>query len=740
MRSFFLAAAVYLLCAFSAQAAHGISVFGDLKYPPDFDHFDYANPDAPKGGVFRDAAIGSFDSLNPFILKGKPASGVQGIYDTLMESSADEPLSKYGLIAESVELAPDKGSVTFTLRPEAKFHDGHPITADDVVFSFDTLTKHGHPFYRTYYHDVLKAEALDEHTVRFTFATTANRELPLIVGELPVLPKHYWQGRDFSVSSLDIPLGSGPYRVIAVDAGKSITYQRVPDYWGKDLPVNKGRHNFDRMIVEYYRDASVAMEAFKAGRYDFRQENVARNWAMGYTFPAVSRGHVKVEEIPHDIPTGMQAFAMNTRREIFADARVRQALTLAFDFEWSNATLFHGAYSRTDSYFSNSIYASSGMPTAEEMALLEPFRDSLPPEIFTQSFSLPASDGKGFNRENLLKARDLLKEAGYVVRDKKLVNATTGKPLEIEFLLSSSNFERIVSPYLRNLERLGIRARIRTVDASQYQTRLEQYDFDIIVHVYGQSLFPGNEQRNYWTSEKADQPGGQNYIGIKNPAVDAMVEKIISAHSMEELTTATHALDRVLLWNYYAIPQWHVRTFRVAYWDKFAKPAIAPKYGLGLDTWWSKNPVTAVDNAIPLMLSPAPVNTEKHEQAPAEQKEPEAQAPAEETFPAEETPAPDAGVEEPLPPVEDVPPEAVPAEAPATPMPVEEVPQPNVETPEAAPAAPPTAEQPKVENAPASQPAEAAPVKVQKPKQSAPKAKKPVKTKPDNWNPRARGK
>ncbi len=567
---------------------HAISPFGDVKYPPNFDHFDYVNPKAPKGGVLRQHDVGTFDSLNGFILKGRPAQGLSAIYDTLLESSEDEPFSRYGLLAEKIMVTPDQRAVHFRLRPEAKWHDGVPITADDVVFSFNILMEKGHPLYQQTYRDVEEVEALSPDEVRFTFKTAENRELPLLVGELPILPKHFWADKDFTQSGTAIiPMGSGPYKIGKFVPGRSIEYDRVQDYWGKDLAVNRGRNNFDVMSIDYYRDATVALEAFKAGAYDLRLENVARDWARAYDFPAMREGLARKEAIPHAIPTGMQAFVFNTRRPIFTDVRVREALSLAYDFEWANKTLFFRLYTRTQSYFSNSFYAAVGTPRGKELAMLEPFRNTLPPRVFDEEFKTSKTDGSGFGRDNLLQATELLKQAGWNTKDGKLVNAK-GDNFEFQVLLSAPNFERVLAPYLKNLKRLGITATMRTVDSSQYQKRLENYDYDMTMHVFGQSLFPGNEQLAYWHSSRAETAGGLNMAGIKNPVVDALTEKLVTAQDLETLIDSARALDRVLLWNFYVIPNWHSRTFRLAYWNKFGRPEKAPIYSIGLESWWTK--------------------------------------------------------------------------------------------------------------------------------------------------------
>ncbi|MCB2081272.1 MAG: ABC transporter substrate-binding protein [Rickettsiales bacterium] len=574
------------VCHPDATCTHALAIWGDPKYPTDFQHFDYVNPDASKGGDVTQVAIGTYDNLNGFILKGVSAAGMGMIYDTLLTKSEDEPFTGYGLLAEGIELANDRSWVIFHLRPEAKWHDGVPITAEDVVFTFNTKITEGHPHYRSYYREVEKVEALSAHQVKFTFSSTTNRELPLIVGEMGILPKHYYDTVDFTKTTLEPPLGSGPYKVEQVDAGKSIRYVRVPDYWGKDLPVNRGQNNFGSITYEYYRDATVAIEAFKAGKYDLRSEYISKVWATAYDIPAVKDGRIIKEEIPHENPTGMQAFVMNLRRDKFSDPRVREALGCAFDFEWTNHNIFYDAYTRTTSYFSNSEYASSGLPEGKELVLLESLKDKVPSSVFTEKFTVPVTDGSGNNREQLRKAKALLEEAGWVVKDGVRVNAETGQPLDIEILLSSPAYERPTSPFVRNLKRLGIQASIRTIDAAQYIKRMEEFDFDMVIGSFGQSLSPGNEQKDYWHSSSADIPGSRNVAGIKDEAVDILVEKVVQAESKEDLVAAAHALDRVLLHHHYVIPQYHVRSFRVAHWNRFGKPAVRPKYSLGFGTWW----------------------------------------------------------------------------------------------------------------------------------------------------------
>lgn len=572
-----------------AQPQHGLAMHGTLKYPSDFTHFDYVNPDAPKGGELRLADQGPFDSLNPFITKGQTPDGAALPFDTLMDSAADEPFSEYGLIAETVETPPDRSWVTFTLRKQARWHDGQPITADDVIFSLETLRTKGAPHYRFYYAGVDKVEKLGERRVKFSFKPGDNRELPLILGQLPILPRHYWQGKTFDETTLVPPLGSGPYRVGKFEPGRFITYERVVDYWAKDMPTQKGRYNFDRIRYDVYRDATVALEALKAGEYDLRQENESKKWATGYSdWDAVKTGKAVLREFRHGMPSGMQGYAFNLRRPLFSDVRVREALAQAFDFEWANRNLFYGQYARTNSYFDNSELAAKGLPEADELALLEPLRAQVPPQVFSQEYQSPPTDPELGIRPNLRRAVALLEQAGWQVVDGKLVDAG-GQPFRFEILLNSPAFERITLPFARNLKRLGIDANVRTVDPTQYVNRVREFDFDMIVMVWGQSLSPGNEQSMYWSSEAADQPGSRNVGGIRNPAVDVLIDKVIAAPDRRQLVAATRALDRVLLWNWYVIPQWHSPLIRVALWDKFGQPDMVPMQGWQMHALWAKN-------------------------------------------------------------------------------------------------------------------------------------------------------
>lgn len=571
----------------AANPQHGLSMYGELKYPPEFQHFDYVNVDAPKGGTASQDAIGTFDSFNPFIIKGAAADGIGMIYDSLLTRAQDEAFSLYGLLAESLEVADNRSWIIFNINPKARFSDGQPVTAEDVIYSFKLLREQGSPFYQSYYREISAIEALSERRVKFSFSASENRELPLIVGEVSILPKHYWEQRDFSQPSLDVPIGSGPYVIDSFDAGRTINYKRNPDYWAADLPVNRGRFNFDNLRYDYYKDGNVALEAFKGGEYDFRQETSSKQWATGYKGSVFDEGKIITRNIIHENPTGMQAFILNTRKPYFADSRVRQALAYAFDFEWTNKNIFYNAYTRTHSFFSNSEMAATELPTADELKILEPVRDQVPPEVFTQIYKAPTTKGDGKTRGQLRSALRLLKSAGWALKDGHLLGPD-GKQMTFEILLVQPAFERIVAPFSRNLERMGIKPTVRVIDASQYINRVRSFDFDIIVSGFGQSSSPGNEQREYWHSSTADQPGSRNMIGIKNPAIDYLVEQLIQAPNRKQLVLRTRALDRVLQWNHYVIPQYHINSYRVAYWDKFGYPAVHPKYSLGFDTWWVK--------------------------------------------------------------------------------------------------------------------------------------------------------
>jgi microcin C transport system substrate-binding protein len=589
------------------QWRHALSLFEEPRYAPGFKHFDYVNPAAPKAGVVRAIANGSFDNFNLVLgrVKGTLAAGVGLAFDTLLIGSFDEVSAEYGLLAEAVSHPADFSSVTYRLRAEAKFHDGKPVTAEDLIFSFETFKKLD-PQIAAYYNHVVKAEKTGEREVTFTFDAPGNRELPLILGQLNVLPKHWWEGtdasgkkRDITATTLEPPLGNGAYRVKSFEPGRNIVYERVKDYWGKDLNVNIGRDNFDELRFEYFRDATVAIEAFKADHVDWRTENSAKNWATAYDFPAVKEKRVLLEEFQINNSGVMQAFAFNIRREKFQDPKLRRAFNFAFDFEEMNKQIFYGQYKRIASYFEGLELASSGLPQGEELAILETVRDKVPPEVFTTAYSNPVAGSPDKVRANLREAIRLLKEAGYEIRNQKLVNAKTGEPFTVEFLASDPASERFILFYKPSLERIGVSVTVRTVDDAQYENRLRQWDYDIITGVWGQSLSPGNEQRGFWSSQAADMPGSRNLVGIKNPAVDALVERVIFAKTREELVAATKALDRVLLWNHYVVPQWTYGKVRSARWDRFGRPEVLPKYGFGAFPtiwWWDQEKVAKLGN------------------------------------------------------------------------------------------------------------------------------------------------
>jgi microcin C transport system substrate-binding protein len=573
---------------------HALSLIGEPKYPAGFDHFDFVNPDAPKGGLVRMADIGSFDSLNPVLYKGETAGGLGLVYENLMADSLEEPSTSYGLIAEWASYPADYSSVTFKLRDDARWHDGKPITPDDVIYSLE-VNKAANPRLGLYYKNVARAEATGPNEVTFYFDVKNNRELPMIMGQLTILPKHWWTGTDASgnqrdpmKTTLEVPLGSGPYRIKEVKPGRSIAYERVKDYWGKDLAVNRGQWNYDEIRFEYYRDETVAFESFKAGNLDYWQETSAKNWATAYDFAAVKNGFVKRQEVPIGRTQPMQAFVLNLRRPQFADRRVRQAFNLAFDFEWANKNLFYGQYARVGSYFQGSeLAAPPAPPEGRELEILTEMKDGLPPEVFTEVHRNPVNDSPDAMRGNLQKAVQLLKDAGWEVKNGVLTNVTTGQPMTVEFLLVSPLFERIVQPYLRNLERLGIRGTIRVVDSAQYTRRLNVFDYDIVVANFAQSDSPGNEQRDFWGSEAADREGSMNLIGVKSPAIDKLVDRVIFAKDRAELVAASRALDRALLWHDFVVPQWYSPNVRIAYWARYGQPEQLPKLTPGfLQVWW----------------------------------------------------------------------------------------------------------------------------------------------------------
>lgn len=606
-----LPAAALLPSAWQAQAAvgpsHALSLYGDVKYGPDFTHFSYVDPEAPKGGTVKVSAVGTFDNLNPFILKGTSFIRVANdfmqtgaLFDSLMVGSGDEPSTAYGLIAESVELPEDRLSVTLTLRPEARFHDGSPITPDDVVWTFDTLMAKGSPVYRIALADVARAEKLDERRVRFVFKSNTDRQLPLTVAALPVLPAAWWRGKEFDRPTLEPLLGSAGYRMARIDPGRSIVWERVADYWAADLPVNKGTGNFDIIQCDYYRDATVLREAFKAGLIDIREDATAADWQNAYNFPAVQRGLVIKDEVPHDVPRGMQSFVFNTRRPLFQDPRVRRALGFALDFNWYNKTYFYDTYKQINSYWNNSELGSKGLPEGAELALLERYRGRIPETVFSEVYTPPLYPDETAFRNGLRQALTMLKAAGWSTRGQRLVNDATGQPFEFEFMNDEPRLERAILPWLQNLERLGIKGTIRSVDDAQSDLRMREYDFDVLTVNRPASLVPGTELRAYYASASAATPGTPNLAGIADPVVDELVELVIGAETRDELMTRVRALDRILLRGYYGVPCWYADTYRVAYWAKFAKPAIAPKYAdrpaSVFGTWWidaAKEPVLA---------------------------------------------------------------------------------------------------------------------------------------------------
>ncbi|WP_408647691.1 extracellular solute-binding protein [Xanthobacter dioxanivorans] len=571
---------------------HGLSLMGAVKYPADFKHFDYVNPDAPKGGLLRLADDGTFDTFNFVVPRGTPAAGVELIYDTLMTSSYDEVASEYGLIAEGVSHPADFSSVTYRLRANARWHDGAPITPEDVVFSFEALTANN-PTQKFYYSHVVKAEKTGAREVTFTFDQAGNRELPQIVGQLAILPKHWWTAtdaagkpRDIGQGTLEVPLGSGAYRIKGFVAGRSITYERVKDYWGRNLPVNVGRDNFDEIRYEYFRDDTVMLEAFKADQYDFRSESSAKNWATAYDFPARTDGRVILQMFENRASATVQAFIPNLRRDKFKDPRVRRAMNYALDFEGMNHTLFFDQYKRINSFFFGTELAATGLPEGRERDILDALKDKVPKEVFTATYTNPENGSEESRRSNLREAVRLLKEAGWEVKNRKLVNAK-GEPFTLEFLIASPAMERVVVFYKPALERLGMSVSVRLVDSSQYINRLRARDFDMIVSGWGQSLSPGNEQRDYFGSDAADREGSRNYGGVKDAAVDALVDKVIYATDRADLVAATHALDRVLLWNEYIIPAWTLNATRTARWDRFSHPKDLPAYSFAFPTiWW----------------------------------------------------------------------------------------------------------------------------------------------------------
>lgn len=580
----------------AAQWRHGISTVGDLKYQPGFAHFDYVNPKAPKGGTLRLSNDGTFDTFNPLLAKGEAAAGVGLVFDTLMKSSADEVTTSYGLLAEGVSYPDDISSATYRLRAEAKWADGQPVTPEDVIFSFEKAVEHD-PMLTNYYQHVTSVEKIGERDVTFHFDEKNNRELPQILGQFAVVPKHWWEGkdaagkqRDISKTTLEPVMGSGPYKIASFSPGSAIRYELRDDYWAKNLNVNVGQNNFGRIEYSFYGDRNVEFEAFRAGNVDYWFENQASRWATGYNFPAVKDGRVKREEVPNPYrATGiMQAMVPNMRKEMFQDERVRQALNYAFDFEELNKTVFYGQYKRVNSYFFGTELASSELPEGKELEILNELKDKVPPGVFTEPYENPVGGDPGKARENLRKAVALLKDAGYVLKGNRMVRADTGEPLSFEILLSSPTLERVAVPYANNLKRIGIDARVRTVDPAQYTNRLRSFDYDMTWFVWGQTLHPGNEQGDYWGSSSVSREGSRNYAGIADPAIDALIDRIIFAKDREELVAATRAMDRVLLAHHYVVPMYYRMAAPIAYWNRITHAAELPTYGLGFpDAWWS---------------------------------------------------------------------------------------------------------------------------------------------------------
>ena len=565
----------------------GISAFGELKYRQDFKHFDYVNPNAPKGGVIKLSGIDSFNSLNPFIIRGVAAAGTELLHGTLMERAMDEPDALYSYIASSLEIGEKRRKITFNINPKATFNDGSVITANDICYSFKTLIHDGHPRFRVIFKEVEKTEAKSRHSVIFHFKKDASRNLLLRLAELPVFSKDYYSKIPFKKASLTPPVSSGPYRVEKIIPGRHITYSRIQNYWASNIATMKGRHNFNKISFEYFRDRGVALEAFFAGIYDFREEYTSRAWATQYNKRPVRGGQIKRQSLKDNTPSGFQAFFFNLRKPKFRDRKVRAALDLAFDFEWTNKTLFYNLYKRTNSIFANSDLAATEKPNEHELNLLKSLSDQIPPEVFNSPYKSPKSKGTGRNRTNLRKAAALLNSAGWSIKNNlKLINKN-GEHFTIEFLLYEASFSRVINPYIRNLKRLGIGATVRIIDVANFQNRLNVYDYDVIIQRYVQPNTPGIEQKTYFASETANIPGSRNLAGIKNPAVDSLLEKVIIARNRRDLKIATRALDRVIMWNKFFIPQWYKGVHNIAYWDKFGKPKIKPKFDTGvLDTWW----------------------------------------------------------------------------------------------------------------------------------------------------------
>ncbi len=631
---------------------HGMAMHGETKYGPDFENLEYANPDAPKGGEITLRAVGTFNSFNPYILEGDSFwtsfGGARRFIETLTDQTLDEPFSQYCLLCETMQVPEDRTWVAFRMRDEARWSDGTPVTADDVIFSYEIIQEKGHPFYQDYWGSIVEAIKVDDMTVRFNFdpEEKTNRELPLIAGQMPVFQKAWWEGKEFDVPTLDVPVSSGPYFIVDVQPGSSFTFEKNPDYWGSDIPLNKGSFNFDRIRVDYYRDETVALEAFKSGEYDWQYENNSKNWATGYDFPAVEEGLVTKENIPNERVNGMQGFFYNQRRAIFEDALVRQALVYAFDFEWSNKNLFYDQYTRTKSYWDNSsLAAPAGPPTGAMAAYLEEYAGELPEGVFEDNWTPPSTGGTEDGlRANIAEGIVLLEEAGWIINEETgLVENEAGEPLEFEILLSSPAWERITQPYIENLARMGVTASMNVVDSSQYQTLMEDFDFDMTVVNRGMSPSPGNEQRNYWTCESAETLGSQNYWGLCNPAIDELVENIVQATDRDDLEAATQAVDRALQWQFLCVPHWHIRSERIAYWNVLERPEISPIYGVDFNTWWyaqdSAEAVRAAQEEIPFVEpteEPPPDEAMEEEETAAEEEEAAAAGEEEEAVAEEE--------------------------------------------------------------------------------------------------------
>lgn len=587
----------------STGKQHALTLFGEPKYPPGFSHFNYVNPSAPKGGRINLGYFLPFDTVHAFAMKGSKAPGTSAtdhdfrdvlrdmVYDPLMVPSLDEPQAVYSLIAETAEVGCNNAWVEFTLRPEARWHDGTPITVDDVLFTFRILPEKGDPAYKVAFAPIKEVVRTGEHSIRFLFKEPYLREMPMMVASIPILPKAYWEveKRDFSKSTLIPPLASGAYRISNVDIGRTVTYERVKDYWAQDLPVNKGQNNFDIVHFQSFRDPTAALEGIKSGHYDVREENISRSWATAYEIDALKQGKLVKTLIPHENPTGNQAFIFNTER--YPDRRVREAIALAFDFEWTNRVIFYNTYTRNYSFFGNTPFAATELPSEAELALLEPYRAQLPEEVFTKVYHPPTTEGNGTTlRNNLIHAQKLLNEAGYIIKNGQRVHKDTGQVLSISFLYTQAGSGRVIAPFIHNLQRLGIQAQMQYVEIAQYGILTDNKDYDAIIWWYNPGVaFPGNEQRQYWGCSTVNEPGSANFAKVCTPLIDMLIEKIEQANTLEELKTAARALDRVLLWEHYSIPQYHLSAFRLIYWDKFGRPAVAPTYDKGVSTWWAKN-------------------------------------------------------------------------------------------------------------------------------------------------------